>query len=198
MNESVYEQIEALQKEIEQKRKKILELRSTTELEPVKDYVLKDKNDSKILLSSLFDERDELLVIHNMGKRCTYCTLWADGFNGVVLPLNDRMPFVVVTPDTPEVQKEFAESRGWKFKMLSAEGSTFIADMGFEPKPNQYWPGVSAFIRKDARLTDGQGKIYRASFDQFGPGDFYCSPWHLFDLFPKRDNEWQPKYKYKP
>ena len=45
--------------------------------------------------------------------------------------------------------------------MLSANGSTFIKDLGFEPQPNQFWPGASALIRKD-------GKIYRASYDHFG------------------------------
>ncbi len=189
MNESVYSEIENLQKEIEAKRQQILELRKKTELEEVKDYALIDWNGNDVLLSSLFDEREELLVIHNMGKRCLYCTLWADGFNGSVLPLNDRMPFVVVSPDTPGVQKEFAESRGWKFKMLSASETTFTKDLGFEPQPKQYWPGASALIRKD-------GKIYRTSYDHFGPGDYYCSVWHLFDLFPKGDNEWKPKYEY--
>ena len=189
MNESTYEQIAVLQKEITQSRNKILELRSNLELEPVNDYALKDWNGNEVLLSSLFDERDELMVIHNMGKRCVYCTLWADGFNGSVLPLNDRMPFVVTSPDAPEIQKEFAESRGWNFKMLSADGSEFIKDLGFEGGTKQYMPGVSALIRKE-------GKIYRTSYDYFGPGDFYCAPWHLFDLFPKGNNEWQPKYKY--
>jgi len=189
MNESTYEEINALQKEIEEKRNKILTLRTKLELEPVKDYTLKARNGNEVLLSSLFDERDELMVIHNMGKRCVYCTHWADGLNGFVLPINDRMPFVVTSPDSPEVQKEFADSRGWKFNMLSTEGTTFAADLGFEPKPKTYWPGVSALIRKD-------GKIYRASYDMFGPGDYYCSTWHLFDLFPKGANEWQPKYNY--
>lgn len=189
MNESLYEEIAALQKEIEEKREKILELRSKAELESINDYELKDRNGKEVMLSSLFDERDELMVIHNMGKRCTYCTLWADGFNGLALPLADRMPFVVVSPDAPAVQKEFAESRGWKFNMLSADGTTFIKDLGFEPEPKSYWPGVSALVRKD-------GKIYRASYDHFGPGDAYCSVWHLFDLFPKKDAGWQPRYDY--
>jgi predicted dithiol-disulfide oxidoreductase (DUF899 family) len=189
MNATVNDEIETLQKEIEQKREKILELRRSAPLEPVNDYTLKDRNGKEVKLSSLFDERDELLVIHNMGKKCSYCTLWADGFNGFTLPINDRMPFVVISPDAPTVQKEFADSRGWKFNMLSAEGSTFIKDLGFEPQPGQYWPGASALIRKD-------GKIYRASKDIFGPGDYYCSAWHLFDLFPKGSNDWQPKYKY--
>jgi predicted dithiol-disulfide oxidoreductase (DUF899 family) len=184
------ESINNLQKEIEAKRKQILDLRQQMELEPVNDYALKDHDGNTVMLSSLFDERDELMVIHNMGKRCSYCTLWADGFNGFTLPLADRMPFVLISPDEPQVQKDFAESRGWQFNMLSAAGSTFTKDLGFEPEPGNYWPGVSALVRKD-------GKIYRAAYDHFGPGDMYASIWHLFDLFPKQDNGWQPKYKYK-
>jgi predicted dithiol-disulfide oxidoreductase (DUF899 family) len=189
MNESINNEIEILQKEIEDRRTKILALRASAPLELIGDYTLKNKVGIDVSLSSLFDERDELLVIHNMGKACSYCTLWADGFNGFALPLADRMPFVVITPDTYDIQKEFAESRGWKFKMLSAAGTSFIKDLGFEPEPKKYWPGASALIRKD-------GKIYRASKDVFGPGDYYCSVWHLFDLFPKRSNNWKPKIKY--
>jgi predicted dithiol-disulfide oxidoreductase (DUF899 family) len=190
MNQAANNRIDALQKEIEQKRQEILAIRAETPPEPIKDYTLKDWNGNDVLLPSLFDEKGELMIIHNMGKRCRYCTLWADGFNGLALPLADRMPFVLVSPDEPAVQKEFAESRGWKFNMLSAHGSSFIADLGFEPEPGSYMPGVSALIMKE-------GKIYRAAHDYFGPGDYYCSAWHLFDLFPKKDNGWQPKYIYK-
>lgn len=186
MNKATYEQISNLQKEIAQTRSKILELRSQLEPEEVSDYTFKDNDGKEVLLSSLFDERDELMAIHNMGKKCSYCTLWADGFNGFTKQINSRMPFVLVSPDAPDVQKEFAASRGWTFKMLSAQDNTFTKDLGFEPQPKAYWPGVSALIRKE-------GKIYRTSYDHFGPGDFYCSPWHLFDLFPKRDNDWQPR-----
>ena len=74
--------------------------------------------------------------------------------------------------------------------MLSGAGSTFIKDMGFEKEGRKFWPGVSAFIRKD-------GKIYRTAYDHFGPGDAYCSVWHFFDLFPNQVGGWQPKYDYK-
>jgi predicted dithiol-disulfide oxidoreductase (DUF899 family) len=124
-----------------------------------------------------------------MGKSCKYCTLWADGLNGVAKPLADRVPFVVVSPDTPEVQTEFAASRGWQFPMLSAAHGTFIKDLGFYRDADGYWPGVSALIRKD-------GRIYRASYDYFGPGDPYSSVWHFYDLLPARVSGWQPKYEY--
>ncbi|MCW3126923.1 MAG: hypothetical protein JWO03_2581 [Bacteroidetes bacterium] len=191
MNEQIYSQIESLQSDIANKRKEILTLRSQAEPEPVADYTLQDAGGKDLLLSSLFDDRDELLVIHNMGKGCKYCTLWADGFNGVTKPLADRVPFVLISPDTPEVQREFAAGRGWAFPMLSAAKSTFTQDLGFYKEGEGYWPGVSALIRKD-------GKIYRASYDFFGPGDVYSSVWHFYDLLPKKVNGWQPKYEYKP
>ena len=87
-----------------------------------------------------------------MGRACTYCTLWADGFNGVHRHLENRAGFVVVSPDPLDVQREFAESRGWKFRMASGQGSTFIEDMGF--KSEKGWtPGVSTFYRDKGKIT---------------------------------------------
>lgn len=190
MNKRIEEEIDVLQAEIKAKQKEISDLRSQLELEEVKDYSLLDAEGNSVLLSSLFDERNELLVIHNMGKQCSYCTLWADGFNGFAKPLTDRVPFVVVSPDLPEVQQAFAASSGWTFPMLSSNTSSFFAELGFEPKPGIYYPGVSAFIRKD-------NKIYRTAHDYFGAGDVYCSVWHLFDLLPNKHGGWHPKIEYK-
>lgn len=189
MNETIYQQIEAAQKEMDLAREKVIALRKQLEPEPVNDYTLTDTEGQPVLLSSLFGKGDELLVIHNMGKKCSYCTLWADGLNSVSAHINDRVPMVLISPDEPAVQKEFAEGRGWSLRTLSAQGSSFIADMGFEPQPKNYWPGVSAFIKKD-------GKMFRVAKDTFGPGDLYSNVWHLFDLLPKGSNEWSPKYKY--
>ncbi len=191
MNEQIYAQIESLQSDIAKKRKEILALRAQAAPEPVADYTLHDREGRAVKLSDLFDDRDELLVIHNMGKACKYCTLWADGLTGFTRAMSDRVPFVLISPDEPAVQKEFADSRSWNFDMLSAAGTSFIADMGFYKEKEGYYPGVSALFRKD-------GQIYRASYDFFGPGDTYASIWHFFDLLPKRVNGWQPKYEYPP
>ena len=75
--------------------------------------------------------------------------------------------------------------------MVSSAGTSFFHDMGFLPKPNEIWPGASAFHRD--RST---GKISRTSKTFFGPGDDYCSLWHLFDLLEGGTNEWQPKLSY--
>ena|SRR3989441_11641217 len=156
----------------------------------VDDYIFKDWKNKDVKLSDLFGSKEDLILIHNMGNRCSHCTMWADGFNGVVDHLEDRAAFVVVSPDSPETQKAFATSRGWKFRMLSAKGSSFAKDMGFETK-GEADPGVSVFQKtKD-------GKILRVAKDKFGPGDPYCVVWHFFDLLPNGDNGWLPKFKYE-
>lgn len=184
--------IEAIQSEIEALQSQISELRKERALEPFDDYTLRDKNGVAHQLSSLFGDSDELLVIHNMGKGCRYCTMWADALSSSTSMINDRVPMVLVSPDEASVMKTFSESRDWEFTCMSAHQTRFIYDAGYaKDKEGKtfYTPGVSAFIKKE-------GKLYRANKDYFGPGDAYCSAWHLFDLLPKKDNGWQPKYEY--
>ncbi|MFN8277691.1 MAG: DUF899 family protein [Chitinophagales bacterium] len=188
MNQQIYESIEGLQKEIRARRKAIRELRQHLEPELVTDYQLLDRNRDRVSLSSLFGSSDELLVIHNMGKSCVYCTLWGDHLNGMWRALNNRVPVVMLNADTPETQREFSASRGWEFPMYSAAENNMITDLGFK-KEDGYWPGVSALVKKD-------GKIFRASYDLFGPGDPYAGLWHFLDLLPKGVNNWQPAYQY--
>jgi predicted dithiol-disulfide oxidoreductase (DUF899 family) len=188
--EEIDEQVGKLGAEREALNVKITELRRTRPPEPVADYTLHASSGEEVKLSELFGDKNDLLVIHNMGPGCSYCTLWADGFNGFTPHLEDRAAFVVISPTTPEKQRKFAEGRGWTFKMASAEGTTFIKDMGFEPNPGEVWPGVSTFRKQD------DGSIIRVSRDYLGPGDVYCSVWHLFDMLADGVNNWEPKFKY--
>ena len=154
------------------------------------DYRFKSQIGKEVALSELFGDKSELLLVHNMGKSCPYCTLWADGFIGIAKHLENRSGFAVISPDDPATQTRFAQERGWTFKMLSAKGTSFTKDMSFEPNEGEYWPGVSSF-RKDE-----DGRMFRISKAFFGPGDDYCAVWHLFDLLPEGANGWQPKYTY--
>lgn len=184
--------IEALQQEIKQKQQELVALRKQLPLEEIKNYEFKNIDGHTIDLLSLFQESNELLIIHNMGKSCRYCTMWADGLRGYSQIMNDRMPWVLTSPDSYPVLKEFAESRNWNFNCLSFKGTTFASDLGFEYMKEGrtiYQPGVSALIKKEH-------KIFRAGKDNFGPGDFYNPVWHFFDLFPEGAKDWQPKYKY--
>lgn len=182
-------EIAALQRQLFELGSKLAEARRNAPHEPVEDYILRDPDGAEVTLASLFGDKGELLVVHNMGESCPYCTLWADGLNGVTDHLNSRAAFVLCSADDPATLKAFAASRGWRFRTVSGAGSAFAKDMGYEVggKPH---PGVSAFQRK------GDGTIVRTGTAPFGPGDQFCALWHLFDLLPGGPGDWQPKYQY--
>jgi predicted dithiol-disulfide oxidoreductase (DUF899 family) len=92
-------------------RKKMREVQASVQPEPVTDYEF-SMQDGPRSLSALFGDKRDLFVIHNMGASCLYCTLWADGFNGIYPHITDRAAFVVASPDPPEKQRRFAEKPG--------------------------------------------------------------------------------------
>lgn len=153
--------------------------------EVIEDYTLLQSNGKEIRLSELFGTRDDLIIVHNMGKSCGYCTMWADGFNGLYDYLNSRAAFVVCSPDSPDVQREFADERDWTFPMVSADGSSFIEDLGFK-EDDRYRPGVSTFYRED------DGTIKRVASRRFGPFDDYNPVWNLFGILRDGVDDWQP------
>lgn len=170
-------------------QERVAKLRRKITPEEVQDYFLTGP-DGKVRLSALFCGKRDLIVVHNMGRTCPYCTMWADGFNGLLAHLSDRAGFAVVSPDAVAVQRKFAASRGWKFRMYSGRGSPFTRDMGFLSGEGEPWPGVSAFRRKGA-------KIYRVGHAGFGPFDPFCATWPLFALLDGGVGDWAPKFRYR-
>ena len=183
------ERLAAYRREIAALRDKMRALQERVEPEEVADYEFAGP-EGTARLSQLFGDRDTLFVIHNMGKSCPNCTLWADGFNGVLPHLESRAAFVVTSPDDPATQAAFAASRGWKFRMVSHQGTAFAADMGYRGEGGGWLPGVSVFKRQD-------GKIMRVSDAGFEPGDDFCALWHLFDLIPEGTAGWRARFSYQ-
>lgn len=168
-------------------RAEMRSLQANIEPEPAPDYVF-DSVDGKVSLAGLFGDKTDLFIIHNMGKSCPYCTLWADGFNGVSQHLENRAAFVVSSPDAPEIQQDFAYSRGWRFRMVSHANTSFAEDMGYR-REGRWFPGVSVFRKEDE-------KIVRVSDAQLGPNDDFCIVWSFLDLLPAGPDGWQPRYSY--
>jgi predicted dithiol-disulfide oxidoreductase (DUF899 family) len=185
-------EIAALERELRDKQERLGELRQSLPPEPVEDHVLLDADGSAVRLSELFGEKDDLLLVHNMGRSCPFCTLWADGFQGVLPYLEDRAAFVVVSPDAPEDQQAFQARRGWTFRMVSARTSPFTHAMGFAAERDGrsfLMPGVSAFHR----LEDGT--VVRTGRASFAPGEIFCSLFHLFDLLRGGAGDWMPHFQ---
>lgn len=157
--------------------------------EPVSDYTFQTL-DGSVRLSELFGGRADLILVHNMGRSCRWCTLWADGLTGFHPHLTSRAAFVLSSPDDPATQAEFARSRNWPYRMVSAQGSTFIKDMGYMDPDGDPGPGVSLFHRSP------EGHLTRTGHDRFGPGDDYCALYPLFDMLKGGVADWEPQYRY--
>ena len=175
---ALHEQITALKSELTD----LLKVHS-----PVHDYTF-DSADGPRTLSSLFGRHEDLFVIHNMGKSCPYCMLWADGFNGVAGHLQNRAAVAITSPDSVTEQQNLSTSRHWTLPMYSLGDSSFAKDMGYQNEQG-YHPGVSVFQRSGDTIT-------RVATSPFGPGDDYCAIWHLLNLLPDGANGWQPKFSY--
>jgi predicted dithiol-disulfide oxidoreductase (DUF899 family) len=175
-------------KRIEAFRHRMQRVQRATTPQPVKDYTFWTTKGT-VRLSELFGHGKELFVVHNMGSSCPYCTLWADGYNGIYPHLASRAGFVVSSPDPPAVQARFGRSRGWRFPMVSHRGTTFAADMGYRSRDGGWLPGVSVFRRERQRIV-------RLSDAGFRPGDAFCSFWHFLDLLPEGPDGWQPRFRY--
>lgn len=173
---------------IEALRREMRDVQAKVEPEVVEDYEFVTPH-GPIRLSQLFGDKSDLFVVHNMGTKCSSCTMWADGFNGVYPHLAERAAFVVISSDPPDVQRRFAGDRGWRFPMASSQNSSFHVDMGMSDAGEPVWPGISAFQKRD-------GRIVRVSDAELGPGDDFCVVYHFLDLLPEGVASFRPKFRY--
>lgn len=153
-------------------------------------YAFTEGESSPVLLDELFGDKHDLIVIHNMGRSCNYCSLWADGLNGVLDHLLTRTSVVLMNADSATAQREIAQERGWRFRMIRDSECAFTDAMGFrtEHDGKKYMqPGYSVFHRNDV------GSITRTGFDTFGPGDVYMGVFHMFDMLADGGEGWQPR-----
>ncbi len=178
---------DALEAEIMEKAQKLAALRKAEPPVEIGDYEFKTLGGATSL-AGLFAGRDRLLVIHNMGQGCRYCTLWADGLNGVVTHLEDAMAVVLVSKDPPETQRRLAQDRGWRFQMASHGGGAYM-DEQCKMAGYDNCPGAAVYEMQS-------GKIYRRGRAAFGPGDLYSPVWHLLALGGIAQNEWTPQFHY--
>ena len=179
------DKIVALERRIGELIAELNALRGASAPEPVPNYAFQTSAGEMSLLE-LFGDRDRLLVIHNMGQGCRYCTLWADGFNGLLPHLEDALAVAMVSKDAPDVQRVFANSRGWRFRMASHGGGAYIQEQGVFGQAENY-PGAVVYQR------DGDA-IARKNACVFGPGDIYCALWPFLGMAGVDD--WTPQYRY--
>ena len=182
-------EIQALEKEIGELTTKLKQLQIDNEGAdaPVPNYTFETEF-GNVSLRDLFGNKDTLLVIHNMGDGCRYCTIWADGINGFLPHLETAMSVVLVSKNDPDTQRTFANSRSWRFNIAShrncdyAEDHTTLGEYGNVP-------GAAVYVRKG-------DQIFKKNACMFGPGDVYCAMWHIFALAGIKEDNWTPQFRY--
>jgi len=97
------EKIAGYRQETAKLRQEMRKIQAAIEPEAVADYVFATAG-GPAKLSELFGGKDTLYIVHNMGVSCPYCTMWADGLNGLYGYMTFRAALVVVSPDAPTEQ----------------------------------------------------------------------------------------------
>jgi predicted dithiol-disulfide oxidoreductase (DUF899 family) len=174
-------QIYQLSQELNEKRKE-------TQGVPVTNYTF-ETDQGSVTLSSLFSQNDKLLVIHNMGQGCRYCTLWGDGISAFLPHLESAMSVVVVSKDTPQQQRLFANSRGWRMRMASHGGGAYMDEQVAIEGMGTNMPGAAVYEKRD-------NSIYKTNSSLFGPNDLYCPVWHFLGMAGITHDEWTPQFNY--
>jgi len=174
---------------------------------PIEDQQFEEIRDgvrAPVKLSELFErEGDTLVLMHFMyGKKqekpCPMCTLWADGYDGIVPHLRQRLSFAVLVAGDPGAFAAYARSRGWRhLRIVSAAGSDLKRRLGFEQADGSQWPGASVFRRS---ADGGLLHTYSVCAD-FAPGelrgmDLLTPFWSFLDLTPEGRGEFMPKRSY--
>ena len=180
-------EVAQLEQQIFELTERLQALRKANEGEAVRNYSFATLN-GETTLADLFGDHSKLLMIHNMGQGCRYCTLWADGFNGFLPHLESAMSVALVSKDAPETQRRFANSRGWRFLLASHGGGDYIREQSVVENSNNT-PGAVIYERKGE-------EIVRTNSCVFGPGDLYCSMWSLLGLAGLNEADWTPQYSY--
>ncbi len=180
-------ELQLAEKELFDLTNKVAALRKESKPIEVKNYIFQD-TDGEVSLLKLFGDKQTLFLIHNMGQGCRYCTLWADGFNGFVQHIENQFAFAMVSKDAPALQRQFSNSRGWRFKMASHAGTDYLKEQNVVSGQNNS-PGIVCYIRKG-------DQIFRKNLAVFGPGDEFCAQWNILSLAGVSTDEWTPQFNY--
>lgn len=183
----VTEEITQLEQQIAELSTKLHQLQSELPGKEVKNYSF-DTIEGTVTLKDLFAGKDKLLVIHNMGQACRYCTLWGDGINPFVPHLESALAMAMVSKDPVDVQRTFANSRNWRMRMASHGGGEYMQEQVAVDGANNM-PGAVVYEHHG-------DTILRKASTFFGPGDLYCSQWQFLGLAGIGLEDWTPQYSY--
>jgi len=191
------------ERDLMMQRERVAEMRRALPVGPVADDYVFASADGPVRLVELSTDADRPLVVYHFmfgGRQsapCPMCSMWADGWNGVVDHLAQRFDFALVTQGTAEENAALAKERGWEnLQWLSAAGSSFKTDFGSMDADGNQSPFMTVFERDgdDLRLSWSGAAQYDA--DHYRGVDLLSPVWHLLDLTRHGRGDWFPALEY--
>jgi predicted dithiol-disulfide oxidoreductase (DUF899 family) len=123
-----------------------------------KDYRF-ETDEGSASLADLFKGRSQLLIYHFMfgpdySAGCPSCSSIADGFNGIVVHLeNHDVAFTAVSRAPLAKLQAFKANMGWSFRWASSGGSDFNGDFGvWFTEDDQREGGIEYNYRREAPM----------------------------------------------
>jgi predicted dithiol-disulfide oxidoreductase (DUF899 family) len=172
-------------------------------VEVEKDYVF-DAADGEMTLRELFDDRSQLLVYHFMfgpewEAGCPACSMWADGFDRVVVHLNHRDVTMVCASRAPLDRLEaFKKRMGWTFRWVSSLHNDFNYDYAASFSEERRAAGAKHNFTQDpsgeehagmSAFALANGTVYH-TYSCYGRGlEAFNTGYQLLDRAPKGRDE---------
>ena len=163
----------------------ICDIRRGIEAQEIEDYVFISSNGVRKRLSEYIREKDRLFIVHNMGVKCRYCAVYADGINAVYDQLSEFGQLILVSPDAVDTMAEFGRTRGWRFNVASIAECNFSYDMNLQDEGGSPFPGLVI-----VELSEGKPALV-AKYG-FEPGDHFSPLWPILQMAGISEEEADP------
>ena len=154
------------------------------------------ENGDRVRLSELFEgNKAELIVYHLMywaddDEFCPMCSLWIDGYNGVVTHVTQRANFVIASRAPFERLHAWGAHRGWdRLRLLSDDGPAFAREIDAEDADGRPDSTIAVF-KKDGDEVRHFYTAHPMLEDRERGIDLLSPVWHLFDLTPSGRGDW--------
>lgn len=166
-----------------------------------------DGRAGSVSLDELFDGKSQLIVQHIMfgpdwDVACPVCSFWADGFDPMIVHLNQRdVSFVAVSRAPIEKLEEYRKRMGWGFTWVSSAKNSFNFDFGVSATADEVAAGTMTYNYREAPIRgdelhgtsvfarDRNGAVYH-TYSTYGRGlDRMNAAYAYIDLTPRGRNE---------
>jgi predicted dithiol-disulfide oxidoreductase (DUF899 family) len=164
-----------------------------------------DEPAKTVRLSELFTGTGRALVIYQLmfGKKqtspCPMCTMWIDGYNGVVQHITQNADFAIAAAADLPALRAYARTRGWNnLRLLSCGTSTFKFDMASEDVEGNQDSTISVFTRDSSGTLRHFYSAHPSLAEDVNERgiDRLAPVYNLLDLTPQGRGDWYAELSY--